>query len=174
MRGETPQWSRSRFSDEFMQVSGTCLGVPMGWSLMVLAPFARCTSTLALSPRSDHSRSGEGIGTSRTVPWANSWFRVGAEPSAARRSSSAGRTAVPGRGGRGSERPRRGAGGACDHGARGWARSAARWQRRGEQWRPRAPESWPRCWGCCCGGSADWDIPGTRVVGHHSLHRGSR
>ncbi|CAO2639607.1 hypothetical protein LEMLEM_LOCUS24982, partial [Lemmus lemmus] len=41
----------------------------------------------------------------------------------------------------------------------------------GEQWRPRAPESWPRCWSCCCGGSAGWDIPGTRVVGHHSLHR---
>lgn len=55
------------------------------------------------------------------------------------------------------------AGGACDHGARGWARSAARWRRRGEQWRPRALESRPRCWGCCCcGGSAGWDVPGAR------------
>lgn len=55
------------------------------------------------------------------------------------------------------------AGGACDHGARGWARSAARWWQRGEQWRPRAPESWPHCWSCCCcGGSAGWDVPGTR------------
>lgn len=68
-------------------------------------PLARCTSTLALSPRSDRSRSGEGNGTFRTVPWTNSWFRVGAEPSAARLSSSAGcsagGTAVPGGAGAG-------------------------------------------------------------------------
>lgn len=43
----------------------------------------------------------------------------------------------------------RGAGGACDHAARGRARSAARWRRRAEQWRPRPLERRVRCRGCC-------------------------